>query len=65
MVHADRSKLLALACIWDECGALKIFGASELQGRDPSEEVGVLAFCPINASGFMRLTYPTFIILLW
>ena len=43
MVHADRSELLALARIWDECGALKIFGASELQGRDPSEEVGVLA----------------------
>ncbi|CAE7908105.1 TNNC1, partial [Symbiodinium sp. KB8] len=39
LIHADKPELLALARTWDQFGALKIFGASEIEGLDPAEEV--------------------------
>ena len=43
LIHADKPELLALARTWDQYGALKIFGASEIEGLDPAEEVGLFA----------------------
>ena len=43
LVHADRAELLALASVWDQYGALRIFGAEETALLPKDEAVGL--FC--------------------